>query len=167
MGLDAADQRFLDAAEGWLGLGNWSEANEELERISVVVRSHPSVLVVRWEVHAKAKKWDAAVEIARHLSVTLPDDSWGWIHHAYSLHELKQTKEAQEILSSIAHKFPKDSTVRYNLACYACQLGDTDEALIWLVEAFDLDDDVDLPLQALNDPDLKTLWKQIRLIRPK
>ena len=34
MKLGANDQRQLEAAEGWLELGNWSEANEELERIT-------------------------------------------------------------------------------------------------------------------------------------
>jgi len=30
MKLEVEDHRYLDAAEGWLGLGNWREANEEL-----------------------------------------------------------------------------------------------------------------------------------------
>jgi len=28
------DNKHLEAAEGWLGLGNWLEANEELENIT-------------------------------------------------------------------------------------------------------------------------------------
>jgi len=31
MKLEIQDQRYLDAAQGWLGLGNCHEANEELE----------------------------------------------------------------------------------------------------------------------------------------
>ena len=31
--MDLDDQRFLEAAEGWLMLGNWIEANEELDRL--------------------------------------------------------------------------------------------------------------------------------------
>ena len=32
--LEIQDQRCLDAASGWLGLGDWKDANEELERIN-------------------------------------------------------------------------------------------------------------------------------------
>jgi len=45
MKLGFSDQRQLDAAEGWLELGNWLEANEELERISPEMRGHPSFYV--------------------------------------------------------------------------------------------------------------------------
>ena len=42
--LSTSDNRYLDAAQGWLGLGNWLEANEELERITTSMRAHPDVL---------------------------------------------------------------------------------------------------------------------------
>ncbi len=34
MTLGFQDHGFLEAAQGWLGLGDWHEANEELERIT-------------------------------------------------------------------------------------------------------------------------------------
>jgi hypothetical protein len=34
MTLEPGDQKHVDAAEGWIGLGNWNEANEALERVS-------------------------------------------------------------------------------------------------------------------------------------
>ena len=58
------DNRHLEAAEGWLGLGDHLAANEKLEHISPKLRTHPSVLFVRYEIYAKVKNWDAAVEIA-------------------------------------------------------------------------------------------------------
>ncbi len=45
--LGSHDQRHLDAAEGWIGLGNHIEANEELEQITPQNRAHPAVLEVR------------------------------------------------------------------------------------------------------------------------
>jgi hypothetical protein len=38
----------LSAAIGWVGLGDWREANDELEKITQDLRSHPEVLEVRW-----------------------------------------------------------------------------------------------------------------------
>jgi len=43
-----------NAAVGWLGPGNWQEANEELEKITPAMRSHPDVLEVWWQIYAKA-----------------------------------------------------------------------------------------------------------------
>ena len=161
MKLDSSDQRHLDAAEGWLGLGDWHEANEELERIDPTMRAHPFVLRVRWDIYAKAERWEMAAEVARGISVVLPDNSWGWIHWAYSLHELRHTKEAQGILLRIADKFPDESTIQYNLACYACQLGELKEALRWLEKAIDCAGEEDVRLTALDDPDLEPLWNRI------
>jgi predicted Zn-dependent protease len=161
MKLGFSDQRQLDAAEGWLGLGNWLEANEELERISPEMRAHPFVLRVRWEICAKAAKWEMAVEIARTLSEVLPNNSWGWIQMAYSLHELKRTQEAKNVLLPLVDRFPDDSTLCYNLACYCCQLGELKEAWQWLKKAIDQAGKKDIRIMALDDPDLEPLWTQI------
>ena len=158
--LEPPDSFHLAAAEGWLELGDWLEANEELERITPTLRAHPFVLEVRWRVYAMAKRWELATEVARALSELLPDNSWGFIHYAYSLHELKRTKEAWGVLIPIVDKFP-DHTIRYNLACYCCQLGQLKESLQWLEKAIDLAGKKDIRLMALDDPDLEPLWKQI------
>jgi tetratricopeptide (TPR) repeat protein len=158
--LDLSDSRYLKAAVGWLELGNWSEANEELERITPGLRAHPDVLRVRYDVYAKAKKWEMAAEIAQALCRILPGDSFGWIQLAYSLHELRRTKEALNVLLPVADKFPTEVTIPYNLACYTCQLGQDDEARRWLEKAFAIGDAKELKLAALNDPDLRRLWQR-------
>ena len=52
--------------------------------------------------------------------------------------------------------------MRYNLACYECQLGRLDQARAWLRKAFDLGDPAEMQAQALRDPDLQPLWPEIR-----
>jgi predicted Zn-dependent protease len=161
MKLGLNDQRQLTAAEGWLELGDWVEANEELERITPEMRTHPFVLRVRWSIYAKAKKWEMAAEVARGMTVMLPDNSFGWKHWAYALHELKRTKEAWGVLIPIADKYPDDYIISYNLACYACQLGNRKEALQWIDKAIDLAGKKDIRLMALDDLDLEPLWPDI------
>lgn len=161
MKLDLDDQRQLDAAEGWLELGDWLQANEELELITPEMRSHPFVLRVRWGIYAKAKKWEMAAEVALGITVGLPENSWGYIHLAYSLHELKRTGEAQAVLLPIVDKFPDQYIILYNLACYCCQLGKLQEGLQWLQSAIDLAGKQDIRLMALDDPGLEALWKDI------
>jgi tetratricopeptide (TPR) repeat protein len=161
MKLGTQNQRFLDAAEGWLGLGNPIEANEELERITPQMRAHPEVLCVRWKIYAEAKKWEQAAEIAKIISETLPEVPFGFIHMAYALHELKRTKEALAVLLPVVDKFEGNRTIPYNLACYECQLGNLKQAREWLQKAIDLAGDSDVKLWALEDLDLEPLWAKI------
>ena len=148
-----------------LELGNHIEANEELENITASLRAHPDVLNVRWEIYAAAKKWEAAVDIAAAIVQLDPDDPLGWVHRSYALHELKRTAEARDNLLRVVEKFPISATMRYNLACYECQLGNLDRAKQWLEKAFALGDAKGMKLAALDDPDLQPLWKEISKTR--
>jgi predicted Zn-dependent protease len=151
----------LEAAQGWFELGNCIEATEELEQITPEMRGHPDVLEVRFQIYAAAKKWEYAAEIARAISEMVPGSPFGWIHHAYALHELKRTQEALNMLLPVVDKFPKEYIMRYNLACYACQVGNLKEAQDWLKKAIELAGTNQVKLMALNDPDLEPLWKEI------
>ena len=76
------DKRHLEAAQGWFELGNHLEANEELENITPKNRAHPAVLEIRWQIYAKAKKWDAALDIASALIQQVPEHPLGWVHRS-------------------------------------------------------------------------------------
>ena len=155
------DQRHLDAAQGWFELGNCIEATEELDQITPEMRGHPSVLEVRFHIYAAAKKWEYAAEVAKAISEFAPDNPFGFIQQAYSLHELKLTQEARNVLLPVVDKSPKEYIIRYNLACYACQLGNLKEARHWLKKAIGLASTKEVELMALNDPDLEPLWKEL------
>jgi tetratricopeptide (TPR) repeat protein len=160
--LEPPDSHHLNAAQGWLELGNGIEANAELENIAPALRTHPLVLEMRWQIYAKAEKWEACVEIGEAMVKAAFDLPEGWIHRSFALHELKRTQEAADKLEAAADLFPSVWTIQYNLACYACQLGKQDEAREWLRDAFDLAPDKKaLKLSALDDPDLEPLWLEI------
>lgn len=125
------------------------------------MRGHLDVLEVRFQIYAKAKKWEYAAEIAKAIAELNPGSPFGWIHHAYALQELKRTQEAWNVLLPVVDKFPKEYIMRYNLACYACQLGSLKEARDWLKKAIELAGTNEVKLMALNDPDLEPLWKEI------
>src|SRR5437660_6415805 len=86
--LSQTDERHLEAAEGWLLLGNHVEADAELDNITPLFHAHPDVLVLRWMIYSKAQKWEVAFEIARTLVEQLPDNPVGWIHQAYALRRM-------------------------------------------------------------------------------
>jgi hypothetical protein len=56
---------------------------------------------------------------------------------SYALHELKRTPEARDNLLRVVDRFPKSATMRYNLACYECQLDCLDLPQSWLKKAFE------------------------------
>jgi hypothetical protein len=51
--------------------------------------------------------------------------------------------------------------MRYNLACYACQLRDLKAGWEWLLRAVDLAGSTKVNKMALEDPDLEPLWRDI------
>jgi tetratricopeptide (TPR) repeat protein len=160
-GLSNADKTQLDAAQGWLGLGNWREANEELDRIPPRLRAHPQVLKLRYAVCAKAEQWELALDVAQSLSLKLPHNPFGFVYSAYALHRLSRTDEAYDTLRPIMDRFPEDVSIRYDLACYACTIGKLKDAMSHLERAIDLAGTKDFRLKALDDPALEKLWVDI------
>jgi predicted Zn-dependent protease len=159
------DERIqIDAAQGWLGLGNWHEANQELDRIPPRLRAHPHVLKMRYAVYAKAERWELALEIARTLSMELPHNSFGFVYAAHALHRLNRTQEAYKMLRPVMERFPEDVSMRYDLACYACTTGNLKDAMSHLERAIDLAGTRDIRLKALDDPALEKLWVNISQI---
>jgi tetratricopeptide (TPR) repeat protein len=159
--LQPPDAFHLQAAQGWLELGDYIEANEELEEITPELRAHPAVLNVRWGVCAAEKKWDAALDIATTIIQLNPEDPLGWVHRSYALHQLKRTAEARDNLLCVVNKFRRDEVIHYNLACYECRLSRLEQAMQWLKLAFLLGGKRRMKRAALDDPDLEPLWADI------
>ena len=160
--LGPPDTHYLSAAQGWLELGNPTEASQELACISPPNAGQPDVLEVRWTLLAHQKQWEAALEQARQLIQADPDRCTGWIDQSYTLHELKRTEEARRALLSVATRFPNVMILPYNLACYACQLGDLPDAREWLAKAIALSGREEIRKMALADLDLQPLWPEIK-----
>ena len=112
---------------------------------------------ILWRVLAHDKRWNDAVEIAGELVKIAPNRVNGWVNQSYSLHELGRTREALDALKAVVARFPKDSIVPYNLACYACQLGDEIAAQNWIMMAARLRPKEEIREMGLEDPDLKPL----------
>ena len=162
--LEAPDCHHLLAAEGWLELGSPTEAAAELSLIASEHQHHPDVLELRWALHARAREWDAALEAARELVLAAPDRASSWLHRAYALRRATDggLKQAQEALKPAAEKFPREPIILFNLACYACQLGQLEEARGWMKRAMKVGGNESIKLMALADEDLKPLWAELR-----
>ena len=159
------DSHHLQAAIGWLELGNPSEAGEEIARISADALEHPDVLSVRWQICASTQSWEAAYEVADLWTRKGLERPEGLIHKAYALRRMKDggLKAARYVLLVAAELFPNEPMIRYNLACYAAQSGGLEEGWEWLQKAMALGGRRSaLKKLALADVDLQPLWDRIR-----
>lgn len=156
------DIHSLNAAQGWLELGNPAEARAEWTRVSETFQSRPEVIETLWRILAAEKRWEDALAAAQRLIVVSPSSHHGWINQSYSLHELRRTQEALDKLLRVANRFQDIGTVPYNLACYHCQLGDLDAARLWIQKAVKVQGRERVREMALSDHDLKPLWTELR-----
>jgi predicted Zn-dependent protease len=151
----------LQAAEGWLMLGNSAEALAELEDISPEDRLIPAVLAMEWRVNEACGKKQDAWFAAKRLCQSLPHCAAAWICQANALRAIRGTEAAADLLLSVVGRFATQPVIHYNLACYNAQLGDLGVAGQWLLKAFELDGAGDLKTLSLLDPDLTPLWHGI------
>lgn len=155
--LEFPDRHIALAAEGWFELGRLDDSLMELNQLSAGARRHPEVLELNWRIFAQQRNWTEALEVANRMTEMAPNRAEGWIHQSFTLHELHRTREAWAVLVPVAPRFPKESIIPYNLACYACQMGEMKEAQDWLKRAARLRPKNEIKGMALQDPDLAPL----------
>ena len=155
------DPMHLKAAAGWVQLGDYDSANDELENIRAEWRAHPDVLELRWLIYSHHEQWDACLDITSAIVKMAPDRVSGWVHKAYSLRRANDggVEKAKAVLLEAAKLFPDDDMIQYNLACYCAQLGQLDAAQEHLDKSYELGDAKQIKLMALDDDDLKPLWE--------
>lgn len=150
-------KKAVEAAYGWLGLGNAGEAYSELESLTPEQRHLPIVLECKISIYIHSKDWEAALGICHHLIKEYPERPNAHIHAAYCLHELGQTKEAKKTLLAGPDRLQETALFWYNMACYETQLGNLAKAKSLLQECFNRDQTY--KESAAVDPDLAPLWE--------
>ena len=164
--LEPPDTHYLNAATGWLMLGDVAEARSEFNQIRLALRTHPEVLDFEWRLLARERRWLAAADVGERLVQVRPHDANAWVHRSYALHEVRKTREALDQLLPAAGRFPKETIIPYNLACYTCQLGDLAGAQRWLDQSLARSETAQQKLarlqSALEDVDLEPLWPELR-----
>jgi predicted Zn-dependent protease len=164
--MDWPDNHHLDAAIGWLTLGNAAEARTDFERLAPKHRELPEALAFEWQLLATERRWPDAADVADRWVKASPDTPEAWIQRSFALHENRHTQDAWEKLLPAVKRFPRISTIPYNLACYACQLGHLDTARRWLRRSMlGIKNNAERMLwtaAAQRDRDLQPLWDEIR-----
>ena len=152
-------EKQLQAAVGYLELGMLVEANAEIENLSPELKTSSTALGVRLEIYRAAEKWSLMEVVARELWKRHQGEPVYWNDLAWAVRRADSIKAAHSILLDAADRFPGDAMTHFNLGCYACQLGDIEEAKEGVRRAIELD--AKFKMLALDDPDLEPLWKEI------
>ena len=155
MPLESPDKDHFTAAVGYVELGLFLDANEQLENIGPFNRVAPEVLALRVEIYRGLEKWDLMQEIAQRLHEVSPQDVQWVVSYAYATRRAEGLNAARNILIDALPKFPREGIIYYNLACYDCQLNRIESAKQYLKQAFRIDPN--WRLEALGDEDLKPL----------
>jgi predicted Zn-dependent protease len=156
--LEPADHHRVQAADGWLRLGDLAQAEAELAALAPAVQEHPEVLQIRWTLASRREDWRECLRLADRLIHLAPERRFGWLHLALSLHKLGRTAEGYDRLLAAADQFGTSATLPYFLARFACALGRLDAGRHWLAVALAEADRAgsgrDLRRRALDEPDL-------------
>jgi tetratricopeptide (TPR) repeat protein len=157
--LEPPDQQHWQAAVGYVELGMFQDANDQLEKIDPFNRAAPEVLAVRIAIYHGLKKWELMRDIAKRLADFQPNDIQWTISYAYATRRAESIPAAKDILLNAEPKFPEEAIIKYNLACYFCQTGDAESAKNYLKKTFELDSS--WREKAFDDPDLEPLWEAL------
>ncbi len=160
MPLEPPDRQFFTAACGYVQLQMFQEANEELEKIDPFLRAAPQILALRIEIYRGLQKWELMSELTRRLTEFDPDNPQWPVSLAYATRRALSIEAAKEILLSAEAKFPTEGVIKYNLACYCCQLGEMEKTKRYLKQAFEIDSS--WRMSALEDEDLRPLWDSLQ-----
>ncbi|MEA3210753.1 MAG: hypothetical protein QOE70_3810 [Chthoniobacter sp.] len=155
---DDIEQR-IRAAEGYMDLGMFLDANEELEQIDADSRHLPEVLATRIRVYSALEKWELMLTMARRLALEQPDNPEWRVLWAYAARYGDSMEAARLILVNAVEDQPDAAILHFNLAGYECQLGNLEEAKARLHRAFELDEKY--RLLALEDEDLEPVWASL------
>ena len=157
--MNPPDRQYLRAAHGYLELEMYSEAAAELNNIDPVCLAAPEVLSVRLWVYAGLQDWGMMQSVAKRLSGRDPKNPQWAVSAAYATRRAESVQAAKSILLEAMKSHPAEPIVRYNLACYECQLGNLSDAKEHLMHATKAG--VKFRAMALDDPDLEPLWTEI------
>jgi len=159
MTIDPQFQRRLLAASGFAELSLFQDAVQELEGLPESSRELPSVLVVWLEIYQHWQKWSEAESVATRLLKMEPEEPSWLVALAYATRRSRGLVFAHEILLRAGEKFPDCGTIQFNLACYAAQVGQLEEARQRLSQAIQLDKA--FASMAKSDPDLEAIRREL------
>lgn len=148
----------LSHARGYIDLGMLAEAEAELAAIRPPENDRPEVHALRVALLHEKCDWSELRRVAAVLVQRQPDQPGWWVSFAFATRRTTSIEDAREILLAAERAHPEEAIIHFNLGCYACQLGELDEARRRVWRSIQLRSE--LRELAHHDPDLQPLRDQ-------
>ena len=145
----------LSYARGYLLLGLLDAASEELAALPPEYMEMDDTIILQASVLQEQNEWLRLEPLAADLVRRHPEAAEWWVMWAYATRRADSLHAAQDILLEAETRHPNEATIQFNLACYACQLGDLDLARVRAFKAIQLDRQ--FAVSAKTDSDLAPL----------
>lgn len=142
-----------ERARGYFQLHMYSEAESELVAIPDENPWTKKKRTLSMRIRQEVEDWHEMMEIARGLRLEYPEEEEFWVCDAYATRRADSIEKARNILLDALLVKNNSGIIRYNLACYACQLNSPGECLDFLKEA--VRRDAKYRLMAIEDEDLE------------
>ncbi len=147
-------------AIGYFQLAMYDQSIGELEALPDQLDWSQKKRSLLIDIFQQQKKWTEMRDVAHELCLEFPQDAQWWVLDAYATRRSKSIEVAREILlEALLHHY-EDALIRFNLACYACQLGSFGECLDFLKEAVRRDSRY--KTMAMEDEDLEEVRETLR-----
>jgi tetratricopeptide (TPR) repeat protein len=156
---DVREVRRLLAAEGYIELGLFEEADNELRELDHRWFFLEPTLLLQLRVYAGLARWKEAHDLADVLSVQNPENPQWRIWSAVAASHIESVEAARSILLEALAQSPNDARIHYDLSCYETRLHHFRRAEGHLYHAIQLDPR--LKLVAVDDPALAPLWGKL------
>jgi len=146
---------LLRYANGYRILEMFEDAERELEKIPAEEQLDDDPLRLKVALFQDFGKWQDMREAAAQLKDRHPEETGWWIAEAYATRRCLSIEQAREVLMAGVERHPEEPCIQYNLGCYACVMGEIDEALTHVRKAIAIDPSYSK--MAMEDEDLEAL----------
>ena len=145
------------AAAGFVRMGDWAQALETIQGLPSPEQISTDVLRLKIPVLNGLHKWHAMESVARNLATIEPREYIWFAAWACAKRFGGNPETADKLVQWSFSGVPANAKVIYALAAYACVLGDTVTARLYLTRAVQLQPS--LGIVAFEDPELRSIWK--------
>jgi tetratricopeptide (TPR) repeat protein len=150
----------LKRAGGYFELEMFEHADRELRALPDDETWIKKKKVFQLAIRQESLDWVNMRILARELRHDFPSEEDWWISDAYATRRCETIEEARGVLLDGLAVHNESAIIRYNLACYACVLGNTEESMDFLKEAVRRDEKY--KKMAFEDEDLKKVRKVLQ-----
>lgn len=150
----------FSSIEGHIASRNFKAAVDELCQIRTGHQGTMEALQLWAKLHAAQLKWGNVDVVCRTMRQDFPNETFGFLQGAESLHQQGRTPEAMALLQQNQASMGEDAGFLYQMARFECAVDNLSGANLLLRKAFDRNGS--LREQALGDRDLSKVWNDLQ-----